>query len=239
MKEKQCTRCGKTKPLSGFHKDKNRKDGHQGWCRECISECARRRRAGLPYIPTGREHGSRFIDETGHRYGKLVVIEQAGSDKHGAKWLCRCDCGKETTILGYSLRHGSTKSCGCLQGSPLPKGVAAFNHLYSGRERMAKKEGHKWELTKEQVHFLSKQLCHYCGAEPAQIHSGRGRTNGPYIYNGIDRVDNSCGYTMDNVVPCCKVCNFAKKAKTVKEFTDWVTRVYKHFVVNEQGVFFT
>ena len=47
---------------------------------------------------------------TGQKFGRLTLIEKL---KHG--WLCICDCGKETKVLGYRLRNGSTKSCGCLR----------------------------------------------------------------------------------------------------------------------------
>lgn len=31
----------------------------------------------------------------GDRYGRLVVIEEIGSDKWGTRlWKCRCDCGE-------------------------------------------------------------------------------------------------------------------------------------------------
>ena len=33
--EKTCTRCGKTQPLSEFHKDKSKKDGHVYICKRC------------------------------------------------------------------------------------------------------------------------------------------------------------------------------------------------------------
>ena len=39
--EKTCSRCGKTKPLSEFHKNKNAKDGYNYICKECA--CARAR----------------------------------------------------------------------------------------------------------------------------------------------------------------------------------------------------
>lgn len=48
------------------------------------------------------------------------------------------------------------------------------------------------------------------------------------LYNGIDRVDSSLGYTVDNVVPCCKLCNQAKNNLSKQEFVDWVKRVYDH-----------
>jgi cobaltochelatase CobS len=34
---KRCTRCGARKPLSGFHKNKSRPDGHADWCKTCLN----------------------------------------------------------------------------------------------------------------------------------------------------------------------------------------------------------
>jgi hypothetical protein len=33
--EKQCTKCHESKPLDGFNKSSQGKDGHASWCREC------------------------------------------------------------------------------------------------------------------------------------------------------------------------------------------------------------
>lgn len=56
----------------------------------------------------------KVIDLTGQRFGRLTVIERAGSDKSGTPiWLCRCDCGAETKVRSNSLRSGSSRSCGC------------------------------------------------------------------------------------------------------------------------------
>ncbi len=58
---------------------------------------------------------SRFINLIEKRFERLIVIEQASNSKNGrVRWLCQCDCGKETIVLGYNLKSGSTKSCGCL-----------------------------------------------------------------------------------------------------------------------------
>lgn len=58
----------------------------------------------------------RLVDLTGQRFGRLVVIERAGSrGKSGAAaWKCRCDCGKIVVVIGRNLRTGNTSSCGCL-----------------------------------------------------------------------------------------------------------------------------
>lgn len=62
-----------------------------------------------------REISSRYAkDLTGQKFGRLTVIERAGSDKKWqARWKCLCDCGKETVVTTNQLTSGRTKSCGC------------------------------------------------------------------------------------------------------------------------------
>lgn len=56
----------------------------------------------------------KMIDITNQRFGKLVVLENAGKlDGRHYFWKCQCDCGKIITIEGSRLRSGNTKSCGC------------------------------------------------------------------------------------------------------------------------------
>ncbi len=55
-------------------------------------------------------------------------------------------------------------------------------------------------------------------------------SNGDFVYNGIDRLDNALGYTLDNCVPCCKRCNQAKNNMGLKEFRAWLVRAYKHTI---------
>ncbi len=57
---------------------------------------------------------------TGHRFGRLVVLEpiEVGKYKNGKpiiKWRCKCNCGKETLVLAQPLKKGITISCGCYQ----------------------------------------------------------------------------------------------------------------------------
>lgn len=62
-----------------------------------------------------------LIDLTGQRFGRLTVIKKVQPyltpDKtcRKTKWLCQCDCGKETVVIGDNLKCGMTKSCGCLR----------------------------------------------------------------------------------------------------------------------------
>ena len=55
---------------------------------------------------------SKVIDETGHRYGRLTVLNPQRTSR-GLRWLCRCDCGATVLVKGNSLRTGNSTSCGC------------------------------------------------------------------------------------------------------------------------------
>lgn len=54
-----------------------------------------------------------FIDLTGKRFGRWIVIEPANCHPKRIHWLCRCDCGETRLIMDSNLRCGSSKSCGC------------------------------------------------------------------------------------------------------------------------------
>ena len=58
------------------------------------------------------------------KFGRLTVIERVedytyivkstGKINRCPRWLCKCDCGNDSIVLGRRLRD-ETKSCGCLQ----------------------------------------------------------------------------------------------------------------------------
>lgn len=186
---------------------------------------------------------AKYKDETGKRYGRLVVIRlvgmgdyRRGGKEQGAQWLCQCDCGKQHTTRGSSLRDGVVGSCGCAHRADIgnfkrkPRGEAARNQALRASKRAARERGYAWSLTDEQAFALYSQPCHYCGCVSSN-HSMHPTHNGSYRYNGIDRVDNDQGYTPENCVPCCKHCNIAKRSMTVLEFRMWIAQVYAHMKI--------
>lgn len=58
---------------------------------------------------------NKLKDMTGHRFGRLLVLERADNTAKGkARWKCRCDCGNIIIAEGANLRSGASKSCGCI-----------------------------------------------------------------------------------------------------------------------------
>jgi hypothetical protein len=55
------------------------------------------------------------INITGQTFGRLLVLGiHLPHEGKWAKWDCLCSCGEVRTVLGTSLRDGSTLSCGCI-----------------------------------------------------------------------------------------------------------------------------
>lgn len=168
-------------------------------------------------------------DLTGQRFGKLVALRRVyDPEKRRSAWFCQCDCGGTVVYPTSYLLPEKGSSCGCAS-KKLPLGEASRRGVLGSCKRNAKTRGYCWELTDEQFFAITVQNCYYCGVPPSNTYQHIGM-NGSFTYNGIDRLRNTEGYTVDNVVPCCKNCNRAKWEMSVDEFRDWLTRAYCHFV---------
>ena len=81
---------------------------------------------------------------------------------------------------------------------------------YTEYKRHAKERNIKFNISLKDFITLINQSCYYCGKYPA---------------NGLDRIDSSKGYTLDNVVPCCKYCNRAKSDLSLEEFFGMIKHI--------------
>jgi len=178
----------------------------------------------------------KFIDLTNRVFGDLTVLKQsdyvppAGKHGHGAYWDCLCVCGSITHVISARLRNRKATGCSaCYHRVSDLIGVGA-NGLYAQYRNVARHKGKNrsaipFELTPEQFLRLVSGDCFYCGFEPQQVLR---YYNGEFVHNGIDRVDSNLGYIVDNCVPCCKICNYAKHNLSREEFLIWLRRAYEH-----------
>jgi hypothetical protein len=92
------------------------------------------------------------------------------------------------------------------------------NHSISGKYREykfgAKRRDIVFDLTKEDFKTFWQKPCHYCDSPIETI--------------GIDRKDNNIGYTLDNSLSCCKMCNVGKHTSTYKEFIEHCKKVARN-----------
>ena len=173
-----------------------------------------------------------YKDVTWKKFGRLLVLADVSKHplKHGRPYrvlFCKCDCGKECLKRKEKVLNGSVRSCGCLQRETferllgrrkLGNGEASANERYGAYKRAAHLRGLTFELTKEQFMDIVSKPCIYCGVDKSQIYrKNNPHRNGMFKYTGIDRYDNTKGYTVENCVPCCTKCNRMKLDMTPDE----------------------
>ena len=170
------------------------------------------------------------IDETGNTHGRLTVLGYAGFKGH-AMWRCRCVCGNIIEADGTLLRSGHTKSCGCFKRDKvkLSAGHQGFHNALRSMKSNAQKRGILWDLSDAETKVLMQDKCHYCGGGLSNVSMRPdGDQNGAFYYNGIDRVDSDYGYSLDNVVSCCSICNRAKSNLPLQDFKTWIRRLIEY-----------
>lgn len=104
--------------------------------------------------------------------------------------------------------------------------LAARNALYQDYRKGARRREYDFELSVEEFEEITMRDCYYCGAIPSKVI--KVPSGSEYTYNGIDRVDNTKGYTLDNVVAACTTCNKAKLQQTQEEFEAWILRAAEY-----------
>lgn len=177
------------------------------------------------------------VNLVGKKFGKLEVLQAAEPIKTGGKtksrWLCKCDCGKETIKRADTLSAGTTQSCGCkpyeAKKDITEMGIRIVKEDYKNN---CKRRGLLFDLDDNDFKNLILANCHYCNKEPSQTRKGR-LTHAKIVYNGIDRKDNLIGYTKENCVSCCKECNFLKTDKTYEQFLNKIKSIYENRI---QGI---
>ena len=102
-----------------------------------------------------------------------------------------------------------------------------YKRLLIDYKNGANKRKMEISLTYEQFENLVKQDCFYCGVNPSFRTISRGAKKIPAtcLCNGIDRKDNSTGYTPENCIPCCSICNRAKRSLSYEDFLVWLDRI--------------
>lgn len=171
----------------------------------------------------------------GKKFNRLTVIEEIEPYRNRRstrrRFKCICDCGNEQIATGTKLRNGKTyqcRNCGYRSRKQSQTRISGIErHFNLHIINRSKKRNIEVELTIDDYETIISQNCHYCNIEP-QFKQIRKNiiTEDDYIYaNGIDRIDSSKGYNIDNCVPCCKICNTMKHTLNYNEFIEHINKI--------------
>ena len=194
---------------------KNTKKGSATWFCKC--RCGLKKDVRSRHLISGGSKSCGCLISTdikGKRFGKWTVIEKDFSKKkgNGFWWKCKCDCGINKSILRGSLTSGSSLTCGCWKQKSSKD--TAIHSLFTNHKRHAKRRNKEFTLSKGLFEELILGKCFYCKSDHSNIFNVKElkfrKGKRVFKYNGIDRINNSLGYTKENTVSCCKVCNNGK-----------------------------
>lgn len=210
----QCIKCGDLKKIytGDWVNQKNRR------CKKCLSIERR-------YSHVGYENNTY----------KVIGVNVERSNQNGRKVyydvICK-NCGAHLILrwdaIQYDTKNG--KCCKCCGNNKIPNSNSLFNISYNQYKQNAIMRGFSFDLTKEEFCRLITSNCHYCNGEPIEIESLKryNRTGKPIYMNGIDRVDSNKGYTIENSVPCCVMCNRMKLNYSLEQFYEHIEKIYNY-----------
>jgi hypothetical protein len=164
--------------------------------------------------------------------GELTLIGPTEERSHTNviyNFLCSCGYTREMSLMAF--RQAVHPTCGraeCkakrITKARLPPGDASWNRLIERYSSSAIASNLEFSLTREHAIRLFQSPCAYCGRDPSKITRIRG-ANGQVRWNGIDRYDNLIGYTIENSVSCCEICNLLKGPMDGDRFLSHIRRI--------------
>lgn len=137
-------------------------------------------------------------------------------------------CGKNDVEFAKTKRGTQSRFCvGCY--SKL-RAVEDTRHrkvskqtpevYYADYKRDAARKKRLFELTLDEFRSIISKPCAYCGKiEELE-------------YNGVDRIDNSKGYIIDNCAAACKMCNLMKSDHAASDFKNHCKAIHSYTDTN-------
>ena len=163
-----------------------------------------RRDTNLPYS----KENCYWVEKGYENISKLISLEYNGDTKTLIEWCNQFDLNyngvkgryyknKEYSSeeILFGVRSKPKKKINDISELEYQEQRNKASKMVSSYKIKDKKKGFDTDLSIEYMLELMNKPCTYCG-DTELI--------------GADRIDNNCGHTKENVVPCCYTCNIAR-----------------------------
>lgn len=214
MTEKICTKCNIKKDISLFHNDKMNKDGKTRQCADCRRIHGKNNRNDILSVYAAMTD-EEIYESLGSKNKICPSCDEKKSprdfqiDRHkrgGLFVYCR-ECGNSRCRV-YSKENNQKQRDRNKKYRDKKGHTPEFK--YSEYKSSAIKTKRDFELSYEEFLTLWQKNCAYCDATISTV--------------GIDRIDSSVGYTIENCAPCCFDCNNMKSNRNLDQ---WLLKMEK------------
>jgi len=221
MRTKRCSKCGEIKSVNRFYKDKNRKDGVGGYCKECQKKWQKNnpekiRKAGKKYRKNNpekvREQYKKWREDNPEYDKKWRENNPEKVRKSKKKYYQKNkEKIKETQKI---WREDNPIKFWCL------KTIATHKH-----------KGYKVLFKSKDLLPIAKQTkkCSICDVELDYSHGNKAGKPGKQSPS-LDRIDNNKVLTLSNTQIICHRCNATKRDRSMKEMFEWCENFINKFV---------
>ena len=180
---KYCTRCGETKPLNEYHKDRSKRDGHCAYCKPCV----------IAYVRKYQKDNPERVAEASREYREAHRTEL--SEKQRQRYYANRE-----KVLDYMRDYRRENREEVAERKR--KWAAENPHLrwvgtYRQRCKANGLDPHIEDFTRADVINRYGDSCAYCRGEFQELDH--------YV-----PVSKGGTHTLDNVRPSCTRCNRSK-----------------------------
>lgn len=211
----RCVRCGYEQTILATHINRCK-------CKNCS------------IISTEQSH----IGET---IGCFKLLEFDHRNGNTLYYKVKCiTCGNVSIKSLHTMWSRKSSGCeNCKGRGKVPTLEAPINAYYHNYKKKAEERGLDFNLTKEEFTSFIFNNCAYCGSEPiagTSMDRKCNKTGIPFKINGIDRIDSSKGYTIDNCVSCCGTCNKMKLDHSLEKFKSHIIKIYQYLNLGSETI---
>ena len=151
----------------------------------------------------------KFINRSGQRYGRLLVLEEAGRNNlKKVLWKCLCDCGNTTVATSGQLATEGAVSCGCYLKEKITKHGGWKKSSYNTWRAMMRRCNNPNDKDYKRYGALGVKVCPQWH-NYTQFAKDMGEPEGTQT---LDRIDPYGDYTPEN----CRWASLPMQARTIR-----------------------
>lgn len=194
----------------------------------CRCDCGKESSVKASAIASGKTQSCircKSSDFSGKKFGLWTVLRRSDEKSTGTKrrtqWVCKCECGSEHLVERCNLIKGTSEGCWLCRRNVI--NAQYFPRIwYRKLKEQAKCRGHVFSITELELWEIWVKQDGKCKLTDMPIEISK---NYKSTTASVDRIDNSKGYTEDNVWFIHKHVNMMKFKYDVDYFFEMCQRV--------------